>query len=117
VQQLAFLDACVVAEEPHGAAWRRRQVFQDDSGQTWRAVALPCWREVQCLCNLLCFLAAHGHSVTAWRQAALKQASVAATSADFPTKAELAPLVAGLSEPKPTISEILRPRQSFHCCR
>ena len=48
MQQLAFLDACVVAEEPHGAAWRRRQVFQDDSGQTWRAVALPCWREVRC---------------------------------------------------------------------
>jgi uracil-DNA glycosylase len=47
VQQLASLDACVVAEQPHGGAWRRRQVFEDDSGQTWRAIALPCWREVR----------------------------------------------------------------------
>lgn len=47
IQQLAFLDACVIAEQPHGGAWRRRQVFEDDSGQTWRAIALLCWREVR----------------------------------------------------------------------
>ena len=46
LQQLAFLDATAVAEEPHSIAWRRRQVFEDETGGTWRAIAVPCIREV-----------------------------------------------------------------------
>ena len=46
LQQLAFFDAALVAEEPLPVARRRQQVFADESGARWRAVAVPCMQEV-----------------------------------------------------------------------
>ena len=51
LQQLAFLDAVTIAEERPAGAWRRQQVFADESGASWRAIADPCTLEVGNLFN------------------------------------------------------------------
>ena len=44
--QLAYYDAALIAEEPQAMASRRQQVFADESGAQWRAIAGPCIMEV-----------------------------------------------------------------------
>lgn len=52
---LSLHDLCAVAYEPAGTggAWRRLDVFADDSGDRWRMLARPCIQEIDALCRRL----------------------------------------------------------------
>ena len=46
MRQLALHDLSLAASAPGKAAWRRAEVFGDDSGEAWRPLAAACLSEV-----------------------------------------------------------------------
>ncbi len=47
MQNAAFQDLCFLAEASGPAAWRRKMVFQEDSGETWQQLSTVCVDEVR----------------------------------------------------------------------
>lgn len=46
IQNAALQDLCFLAEATGPDAWRRKLVFDKDSGETWRQVSIVCMDEV-----------------------------------------------------------------------
>lgn len=46
MQNAALQDLCFLAEATGPDAWRRKMVFDKDSGETWRQVSIVCMDEV-----------------------------------------------------------------------
>uniref|UniRef100_A0A061RGB8 Nucleoporin NDC1 n=1 Tax=Tetraselmis sp. GSL018 TaxID=582737 RepID=A0A061RGB8_9CHLO len=53
VQELAFLDLCLLAEQRGSSNWLRDAVFSDERGSAWASVTEPCLKEVNALTSAI----------------------------------------------------------------